>query len=59
MSRETEKVTKQLIQYMEDHQEELVQEYIENHYLLDSVGPFFDWAYRSLKKSSSSAKTSN
>ena len=38
--------------------EELIQEYLENHYLFDGVAHFFDWAYRSLKKSSSSAKTS-
>ena len=38
--------------------EELIQEYLENHYLFDGAAHFFDWAYRSLKKSSSSAKTS-
>lgn len=38
--------------------EELVQEYVENHYLFDRGAPFFDWAYRNLKKTSSSAKTS-
>lgn len=38
--------------------EELVQEYFENQYLFDSAGFFFDWAYRNLKKPSSTAKTS-
>ena len=38
--------------------EELVQEYVENHYLFDRGAPFFDWAYRSLKKASGSVKTS-
>lgn len=38
--------------------EELIQEYLENHYLFDGVAPFFDWAYRNLKKTSGTARTS-
>jgi len=37
--------------------EELIQEYCANHYLFDSVGFFFDWAHRNLKKSSNSIKS--
>ena len=38
--------------------EELIQEYLENHYLFDGVAHFFDWAYRNLKKTSGTARTS-
>lgn len=38
--------------------EELVQEYVENHYLFDRGASFFDWANRNLKKASGSVKTS-
>ncbi len=38
--------------------EELIQEYMENHYLFDGVAFFFEWAYRSLKKTSGTAKKS-
>lgn len=38
--------------------EELIQEYLENHYLFDGVAHFYDWAYRNLKKTSGTAKTS-
>lgn len=37
--------------------EELIQEYCANHYLFDSVGFFFDWAHRNLKRSSNSIKS--
>ena len=38
--------------------EELIYEHFEAHYLFDSVDHFFDWAHRSLKKSSGSTKHS-
>lgn len=38
--------------------EELIHDHFENHFLFDSVNFFFDWAHRSLKKSSGSTKTS-
>lgn len=38
--------------------EELIQEYCMNQYLFDSVGYFFDWAYRSLRKTSNPTVTS-
>ena len=38
--------------------EELIYEHFEARYLFDSVDHFFDWAHRSLKKSSGSTKHS-
>lgn len=38
--------------------EELIYDHFENHFLFDSVDFFFDWAHRSLKKTSGSKPTS-